>query len=433
MKIGKYCLTGEKLSHSISPYIHSFNIKNCSYDLCEISKKNLTKDFIRSYDGMNITIPYKEEAVKYMDFTDDIVKICHSVNTVVNKAGKLYGYNTDIYGVEQTLLKYDINLKGLNVLILGSGGTANMMANLAAIKGANIFIKSRNKDTTKLLIENINRNFEKIKIYDYYNKYSSLINVVFNGTPVGMYPNISKCAIELNGFNKLEVVFDAVYNPLNTKLLLEAKKRGIKTINGLDMLIFQALKAQELWGITNYYSFDLIYNGARTLISNNYKYNIILLGFMGSGKTAVGNALAKELEIDFIDLDKEIEKREEKTISNIFIEKSEQYFRLVETNILKEIIFDKKPKVISTGGGILSREENKFVIKNANAISIYLDVPFEEINKRLKTDKKRPLYNKNTAKELYKSRLDDYNEYSNIKVKNKSIDDCVEQIKNKLF
>ena len=226
----KYCLIGEKLSHSKSKEIHEFS--GLSYDLVEVERGKLG-DFIKNcdYDGFNVTIPYKKEIMPYLDEIDLSAKEIGALNTVVRENGRLKGYNTDFFGMKYMLLKAGISLQGKEVLILGTGGTSETAKAVANDGGA----KSINA---------VSRTGE-INYDNCYDKKDTA--VIINATPVGMYPNINEKPIELKKFIKLEGVADCIYNPKETLLIKEGKILGIKSVGGLYMLVAQGVKAEEIW------------------------------------------------------------------------------------------------------------------------------------------------------------------------------------------
>ena len=226
----KYCLIGEKLSHSKSKVIHEY--LGLNYDLVEVEKGKLG-DFIENtdYDGFNVTIPYKKEIIPLLDELEENARAIGAVNTVKRVGNKLVGYNTDFSGLEYMLERADIGLKNKNVLILGTGGaseTAKAVATAARAKSVN-----RVSRTGEINYENC---------YDLKDT-----EIIINATPVGMYPSVNEKPIELKRFKKLIGVADCIYNPKETLLVKEGKSLGIKSVGGLYMLVVQGVKAEEIW------------------------------------------------------------------------------------------------------------------------------------------------------------------------------------------
>jgi shikimate dehydrogenase len=351
-------LIGESLSHSKSSEIHELFGKY-RYSLKNLKKDELPKFFSdRKFIGINVTIPYKEESMKYLDEVDDLAKEIGAVNTIVNRDGRLIGYNTDYFGFKYSLEHNGIDLKDKKVLILGSGGASKMVQKFA-------------KDSQARKIVVISR---KTK-----NNYESIdgfldFNVIINATPVGMYPHNMESKIDLSIFKNLDAVIDLIYNPLETKLILDAKKLNIKTMSGLLMLVAQAFYACELFMADEFNDklIDRVYNIIRRDMEN-----IIFIGMPSSGKSTMGRLVSKNLNREFYDLDELVEKRENKTIPEIFKEHGEKYFRDLETEVLAEVS-KKTGVVIATGGGTPIRDINRDLILQ-NSKVIYLDRKLENL------------------------------------------------------
>ena len=355
----KYGLIGEKLGHSFSKIIHE-KIADYTYELKEISKENLDS-FMREKDFscINVTIPYKEDVIPYLYYVDSAAKAMGAVNTIVNRDGKLYGYNTDFYGIKLMIEKNGFDLKGSKVLILGSGGTAKTSKAVAENLGAReIITVSRSGEV------NYNNVTELHKDADF----------IINTTPCGMYPNNDTYAIDPALFPSLKGIIDAVYNPLKTTIVSMGEDLGVKGITGLYMLIAQAVLASEKFmdkSLDVEKISDEIY--AELL---KEKQNIILIGMPGSGKSTIGKALAEKLGRDFIDTDDVITEKHG-IISDIFATKGEKYFRDIETEAVKETA-KKGGIVIATGGGATLRKENVRALRQ-NGIIFFLNRPLDDI------------------------------------------------------
>lgn len=352
----EYGLIGEKLGHSFSKDIHNL-IGDYDYQLKEIPRDSLNQ-FMEKKDfkAINVTIPYKQDVIPYLDFIDDAAKAIGAVNTIVNKDGKLFGYNTDYYGMKALLDKIGIEISGKNVLILGTGGTCKTALALVKDLGAkSIFIVSRHAGS----LEN------GVPVISYDEALSKTeTNVIVNTTPCGMFPKGDEKPISLENFTNLEGVVDAIYNPNSTELILEAKNRGLKAEGGLFMLVMQAVKAAEFFfgkTVDNQKALDIF----STILGR--KENIVLVGMPSCGKTTVGKLIAKMTQREFIDCDVELVKKENRQISDIFAQDGEEYFRNLETQVIKEIS-QKTGCVISTGGGAVLKEENIHSLKKNGRI-----------------------------------------------------------------
>lgn len=246
-------LIGNPLGHSISYVIHKqlfkMNKIDADYQNFEILPENFDKDFknLSMLTGFNVTIPYKRSVFKFIDKLDRNAVRFDAINTVKNENGFLTGFNTDYIGFQKALSFGCINLEG-SVLIGGTGGTSRMMAIYALEKGCNITIMSRTLESGNKLKEDLlkrfkNKNIDWVTPDTIYLKYDFFLN----GTPVGMYPNIDLCPLPNIAFDGLKGVFDAIYNPPKTKLIIKAEALHINCVSGLIMLVGQAAAAQEIW------------------------------------------------------------------------------------------------------------------------------------------------------------------------------------------
>lgn len=382
MKCG---LLGRKLGHSYSPQIHRY-LGDYSYDLWEKEPEELDVFFENAdFDAMNVTIPYKEDVMKYCYRIDDAALAVGSVNTIVNKDGKLYGYNTDYFGFKATLTSL-CDVKGKKVLVLGSGGSSKTVTAVVRDLGGFPVIISRSGENN---YENISRHHNDT-------------SVIVNTTPVGMFPNNLECPITLDDFTKVEAVVDIIYNPAKTKLLLDAERLGVPYKNGLYMLVAQAVRASEFFCDT-----DLDYGMIPEIVKKIRAelLNLILVGMPGCGKSTVGKKIAQKLGRDFVDADDEFEKFVGRTPAEVINEDGEAEFRRLETETLKEIC-KRSSFVIATGGGAVTVPDNYNVIRQ-NAIVVRLD---RELSK-LPT-KNRPISQSTSLLELYEKRSPLYELFS---------------------
>ena len=368
----KYGLIGEKLGHSFSKMVHS-KIADYEYELCEIAKNDLDS-FMKSRDfcGINVTIPYKQAVIPYLDFISDEAKEIGAVNTVVNKNGKLFGFNTDFFGLKSLIKKNDIEIRNKTVLVLGSGGTSKTAnAVLKSLGAKEVFTVSRSGGEGYITYEEA---------------YSKDVQVIINTTPVGMYPKTDEQPIKLDNFKGLEAVVDVIYNPLKTKLIIDAQSRGIKAVGGLYMLYAQAVKAAEIFS-DNEIKADVFEKILKE------KQNLVLIGMPSCGKTTLGKMLAEEFGKEFVDTDEEIIKKAGITIPKIFEKYGEEYFRNLESEVIRELSV-KQLLVIATGGGAVLRKENIDALKQNGKI-IFIDRPLD----MLITTDDRPLSSSREALE----------------------------------
>ncbi|MBQ1946397.1 MAG: shikimate dehydrogenase [Clostridia bacterium] len=338
MKCG--CI-GKKLTHSFSKEIHAM-LADYSYELMELTEEQIPAFFAhKDFDAINVTIPYKQTVIPYLDCVSDVARKIGAVNTIVNRNGRLLGYNTDYYGMKALLEKAGICVNGKKVLILGTGGTSKTARVLTQDLGAaDILLVSR-------------RTSENTVTYAEAVQYHADAQVIINTTPCGMYPDCDAAPIDLAAFPALEGVIDAVYNPLCTNLILQARSRGVKAEGGLYMLVMQAVVAVEkfLDKTIDKTEADRVF--AQILAA---KENIVLIGMPGSGKSTVGRLLNVP-GFDFIDTDAEIEKRCGCSIRQLIEEKGEKYFRDLESAVISDVS-SAGQRIIATGGGAVLREEN---------------------------------------------------------------------------
>lgn len=392
----EYGLLGEHLPHSFSKIIHE-KIGLYNYELKELSP-NSFEEFMKNkqFKGVNVTIPYKQKVMDYCDYIDDKAKEIGAVNTVVNKDGKLYGYNTDFYGLKLLCVNNSIEFNNKKVLILGNGGTSKTAMAVAKDMGAKHILIAHYKTA------------ENIVSYDDVIKYHTDVDFIINTTPVGMFPKNDGVIIDLLPFKNLSAVIDVIYNPINTNIVLQAKSMGIKAVGGLYMLVAQAVKSADLF---------LKLNSTVNILEKVYsellkeKLNIILIGMPASGKSTIARAVCQITGQNLIDTDELIVEKYG-NISEIFKNKGEEYFRNAENQIIKEVA-KQTGVVISTGGGAVLKKENVNSLKQ-NGLFYFLDRPLNEL---LPTDD-RPLANDvNKIKKLYNERIDLYKSLADITVK----------------
>ena len=410
-------LIGEKLIHSYSKKIHNlFNDKD--YFLMPLNEHEFD-EFMKNKNflGLNVTIPYKEKVLKYIDEFDEISNKTKVVNTIINNNGVLKGYNTDYYGFLNMCKNNNISFKNKKALILGSGGTSKTIKTCLIDEGIKeVYIVSRTKGK------------DKITYLEAENKFD--VDYIINTTPCGMYPHIDdKLLINLDKFTSLKYCIDVIYNPFRTNFLLEAKKRGIKILSGLEMLVKQA-----------YYSHKLFYPKRKSVNSRSVyrqimleNLNLVLIGLPATGKTTISSKLASCLNLEHIDTDAEIEKNIHMSIKEFFNLYGEDKFREIEHDVINEV-FKNKGKVISLGGGSLILEKNRNIIMR-NSIIIFLnrDLSFIKENKRAYID--RPLLvDENSINKLYQERISTYKQCSDIEIDtNSTILNTINEILTKLM
>ncbi|MBQ3922180.1 MAG: hypothetical protein II707_02705, partial [Spirochaetales bacterium] len=279
----EYGLIGAKLGHSFSQVIHNM-IGSYQYELREIASDDIDA-FMKSKDfrGINVTIPYKQTVIPYLDCISDRAKKIGAVNTIVNRGGRLFGDNTDYIGLKSLIERNDILINGKKVLILGTGGTSKTAYTVVSDMGAASVCKvSRHAENDETDV--------KVITYDEAVRDYSDTQIIINTTPVGMFPKNENVPINIEDFPKLEGVVDVIYNPLVTRLVRNAKARKIKATNGLYMLVKQAVAASEIFFDTKYE--DKLTESIFAKVTS-MKQNIVLIGMPGCGKSTVGKALSR--------------------------------------------------------------------------------------------------------------------------------------------
>ena len=334
MKCG---LLGRKLSHSYSPAIHA-QFGDYEYGLFEKEPEEVAS-FLRqgNWDGLNVTVPYKQAVIPYLDELTPIAAKLGAVNTILRHSGKLIGHNTDFGAFRAMVEKSRLSPAGKKCLVLGSGGASKVVVAVMEDLGAEVIVISRKGENH---YQNLHRHQDAA--------------IIVNTTPVGMYPNTGVSPVDLDSFPVLEGVLDVIYNPARTQLLMDAERRGIVAMNGLWMLISQAQEASCM--MTGNAVPNETAEQTHTVLRQRME-NIVLIGMPGCGKSTVGRMLADRLGKTFVDTDAEIEKMANKTIPQIFTEDGEAHFRVLETKVLAE--FGKQSGlVIATGGGCVTQEQN---------------------------------------------------------------------------
>lgn len=407
-------LVGKKLKHSFSEEIHNL-FGNNEYRLFETDN---IEEFIKTnkFIGINITIPYKTDIIPFLDELGDIAKNTLSVNTVVSRSGKLVGYNTDYYGLKETISYNNICVKGRNILILGNGSVSKTVLKLMEDLGANKSVRLSRQIRGDH--DDLFSNYEKYLKYD----------IIINTTPVGMYPNNdNSLLVNLEKFDNIECLIDLIYNPIRTKLILRAEKLKIKAVNGLYMLVMQAKKAHEI-----FFNKEIPLNIANKIYRKVYcnHLNYVFIGLPLSGKTKYAKIIGDFSSKTTKDTDDLIEKKYNLSISDIFASLGEQTFRDYERSVVEDI-YKLNSLIISTGGGLIENSANMELLKQ-NGIIIYL-------NKDPNVISKKKIYGRPLLKQssdilaLAKRRNPMYMEYADVVINvKKDTNKHVNEIKEKV-
>ncbi len=407
-------LVGRKLEHSFSEEIHNL-FGNDKYKLYETEN---IEEFIKSKNlrGINVTIPYKTEVIPFLDELDILARETMSVNTIINDSGKLIGYNTDYYGLKETLSYNNLEVKNKSILILGNGSVSKTAIKLMSDLGA--------RKTVKLARKIRNKNDDLLSNYESYVNF----DIVINTTPIGMYPNnCDNLLIDIKKFKNIECLIDLIYNPIRTKLVLEAEKLNIKTINGLYMLVMQAKKAHELF-LNKAIPLNIANKIYRKVYRNHLNY--VFVGLPLSGKTKYAKIIGEISRKTTKDTDDLLEAKYNSSIPDIFVTKGERVFREYEQSVVEDI-YKCNSLAISTGGGLIENSINMELLKQ-NGVIIYLNRDPLVISK--KKIYGRPLLKKpSDILDLAKRRGPLYNKYADIVIDiQKDTNTHVNEIKEKV-
>ena len=391
--MGAYGLLGEKLGHSFSPRIHAL-LGDTPYDLYEKRPEELEDFLLRGgLDGMNVTIPYKKAVMPYCAALTETAARIGSVNTLVRrKDGTLLGDNTDYYGFDCLLRYAGMDPKGEKVLVLGNGGASLTVQTVLRDRGAGqVVVISRSGEN----------HYENLHLH-------ADATMIVNTTPVGMYPHVGKSPVDLQMFPLCKAVADLIYNPARTALLLQAEELGIPCTGGLVMLVAQAMRSAEQFLHRDFS--DRVMEKILCTLSKETE-NIILIGMPGCGKSSLGRRLAEELGREFVDADQEVVREAGKSIPDIFAAEGEKGFRKRETEVLRRL-GSASGLVIATGGGCVTREENKPLLRQ-NGKLIWIRRPVS-----LLPTHGRPLSQSGDLEEMAKARMPLYAEFADHIVEN---------------
>jgi shikimate dehydrogenase len=400
----RFGLLGRKLGHSFSPRIHR-ELGEYPYELMEREAEELPR-FLeeRDFRGINVTIPWKQAVMPFLDGISERAKRIGAVNTIVkDDEGRLTGYNTDWDGFMALMDGIGFQPEGKKCLVLGSGGASKTVTACLEARGAGeIRIISRKGPDD----------------YEHLDRHRDAAFIV-NATPVGMYPENGTSPVELRRFPALEGVADLIYNPGRTALLLQAERLGIPHVNGLRMLVAQAKRASELFrGVTIPESeTDRI-----TALLEREMTNIVLIGMPGSGKSSVGRILAEKTGRPFVDTDEMIEMRTGKSCEAYILERGEAAFRRVESEVIREA-GKRTGCILATGGGAVTRPENRDPLRQ-NGRLFHLDRPLEALDR-----KNRPLSaTAEQAAQRYRERLPMYESWRDARIAGDTAEAAAEAI-----
>ncbi len=395
-------LIGNPVEHTMSPVVHNgiseaMNI-NSVYVPFKVEENGIGDAIRGAYElnvlGMNVTVPHKNIVMEHLVELDAAAKVIGAVNTLVRDESKsgYKGYNTDMLGLRRQIHEDGIVLKDETVVILGAGGAAKAVVYMCLLEGAKkVYLLNRTVEKAKQIAESMDAcKVIPMALADY-NQITEQEIIVFQATSIGLAPNVDDVVLTDSLFyKKVKVGVDLIYNPANTRFMQLVTEAGGKAYNALKMLLYQAVIAYELWHNIDIPQ-DIIEDVYVELKRKVYaKDNVVLIGYMGSGKTTFGKAFAKQENMEFLDADEYIVKRAGKSIPEIFAEDGEEAFRSLETEVLVEFRDKLFNTVLATGGGMPLRKENARLLKEIGRVG-YLTATSKEIYDRVKGDTNRPL------------------------------------------
>ena len=404
MSATEFALIGHPLKHSLSPFIHEQLLAAAGlpgrYRLIDLPPEDLAGEapaLLSGLEGFNCTIPHKESIIAHLTGLDDAAARFRAVNTVWRGVG----FNTDY----QAFLNNCPAMADHRVLILGAGGVSRTMAFAAAASGAEVWIMSRRKEQAEALASAVWSACPscRIRAVAGLDEFLAVETsgpaqgkpwALLNGTPLGLWPHTDGLPLPVEQLSRFSWVFDTIYNPPATRLILAARSRGIPAAGGLGMLFDQALAAQRIWHPQTDFPAEKVNAVRRRLaleILKQFPVNILLTGFMGSGKSTVGQMLAERLALSFVDLDQAIVETANQSITDIFAISGEPAFRSLERKKLDETIHLGRSQVIATGGGALIDPMAEALVRRTPALIVHLDTPLEAIRSRVDGGAGRPL------------------------------------------
>ena len=451
-------LIANPVEHSMSPLMQNFYAERTGVNLAYVPFKvedDKVGDAVRgafalNILGLNVTVPHKQRVMEYLADMDEDARAIGAVNTLVRVQDGYKGYNTDGAGLKRALDTAGIGICNENCILIGAGGAAKAAAYVLAKGGAkSIYILNRNQEKAAGLAGYINglmgRAIASALPLDGYGGLPQVRSgyLAVQSTSVGMYPNGDQAVIGDPRFYELiHTGVDIVYTPARTRFMELVEEAGGRSVNGLDMLLYQGIIAYELWNPQVRVDSGTI-KAAKQMIEDylirkqageGRGENLILIGFMGAGKTSVGEHFAARYRMPMIDTDKEIEAAAGMAISDIFATRGEEAFRRLETGVLEKLLKQGGRSVISVGGGLPLRAENRALLKQLGTV-VYLDVLPETVMERIGADvSDRPMLHGSDVMgriiSLLESRKPYYLEASHIivDVNGRDVDDIVEEI-----
>lgn len=410
----RYGLIGEKLGHSLSVPIHEALYRHASidatYDLCAIPRAEFSQVAKRLawYDGMNVTVPYKKEIMPYLDEIAPSAQAVGAVNTVVKRNGKTIGYNTDVEGFGEMLRRGGVDVQGKSCTVIGSGGASLAVVYYLLSQGAKVCVVSRTPAPYPLTGA-VCVGYDEIPLQG---------DLLVNTTPVGMYPDVDSCVVTERQIVGYDTVADIVYNPMCTRLLRIASGLGKRVLNGLYMLVAQAVAAERLWQDR---SWDdsltrAIFGHVKAGFADTHGGNLYLIGMSGCGKTTLGKALAERTGKAYVDTDDLVVQRSGKSIAQLFAQ-GEAVFREQERLAILQAS-QLQNAIVATGGGAILSDANLGAMQTTGIVCL-IDRPIQAIAQSCDRQS-RPLLQKDADAlyRIYESRAARYAFAADVTVNN---------------
>ncbi|MCR5633139.1 MAG: shikimate dehydrogenase [Eubacterium sp.] len=402
---------GNPIEHTLSPVIHNtlcglmginavYVPVHVESDI-DVAVKGLSASGVY---GLNVTVPYKQDVMKSLVSVDEEAAEIGAVNTLVRSAGGYKGYNTDMPGLKRAIESRHVKLEGKKAIIIGAGGAARAVCLMLIKSGVKaVYILNRSFEKAEDIVASLGKDYPSVELKALsLSKYKDIPEdryIMFQCTSIGLKEGDGLLIDDDEFYSMAEYGYDLIYNPAVTPFITKLNSLGVKNDNGLIMLLYQGIIAFEMWfGVrVTHEMADTVY---AELSKKLYGDNIVLVGYMGSGKTSVGNALAKDRNMDFIDLDEYIVEKEGRSINDIFTYESEEYFRNLESRVIADLS-NLSNTVISTGGGAVLRKENRDNLGKLGHV-VYLKADVDTIVERVKGDDSRPLLQSESEEELRK-------------------------------
>jgi shikimate dehydrogenase len=408
-----FAVAGNPVLHSMSPGMFNAAFKACALDAVYIriaaSKAKevieITRDL--AIAGINITSPFKEGIVQFLDDLDDSAKRTGAANTVVLRNGRYWGYNTDIAGVANAFLAGDVRLSGRKAAVIGAGGAAKAAVLALLSGGVEVVVFNRTFEKARSLAE---ASGCKASALELINEELEGVDILVQCLPVNAR------IVDPILLRKGLVVLDATYS-VETPLVKDAKKRGCRVINGKEWLLFQGAQAFK-----HFTGIEPPLNVMRKALYKRktvHKRNIALVGFMGAGKSTVASGISGRTGMPLVDIDAEIARKAGLSVEGIFESKGEHVFRKMEKMEIRDIT-NISGRVISCGGGVVLNGRNVTTLKR-NCVVVWLWANINTVLKRVGSTGGRPLLNrmpgKSGIKLILKARLPLYARVSDLLVK----------------